>query len=197
MGIEPTSSAWKAEVLPLNYTRQTWAGASSAGSPTTADWWRGKDSNLRRHKPADLQSAPVGRLGTPPANEPRIFGPGARTVNGLGARSVVNLRAPEPSIRAGGSRAAAHGGACPARPTCAQVPPFAPRHSRIQEHPRELTPPVWATLESQFETRPGRRRGHRPWPTPVVRFVRLLPGRIAATDTDAVLIAYRTRMVRA
>jgi hypothetical protein len=22
MGIEPTSSAWKAEVLPLNYTRQ-------------------------------------------------------------------------------------------------------------------------------------------------------------------------------
>ena len=23
MGIEPTSSAWKAEVLPLNYTRQT------------------------------------------------------------------------------------------------------------------------------------------------------------------------------
>src|SRR6185437_14584099 len=29
-------------------------------------WWRGKDSNLRRRKPADLQSAPVGRLGTPP-----------------------------------------------------------------------------------------------------------------------------------
>ena len=23
MGIEPTSSAWKAEVLPLNYTRKT------------------------------------------------------------------------------------------------------------------------------------------------------------------------------
>ena len=23
MGIEPTSSAWEAEVLPLNYTRQT------------------------------------------------------------------------------------------------------------------------------------------------------------------------------
>ena len=32
MGIEPTLSAWKAEVLPLNYTRR----------------WRGKDSNLRR-----------------------------------------------------------------------------------------------------------------------------------------------------
>ena len=29
-------------------------------------WWRGEDSNLRRHKPADLQSAPVGRFGTSP-----------------------------------------------------------------------------------------------------------------------------------
>lgn len=35
MGIEPTQSAWKAEVLPLNYTRIYW-------------WWRGKDSNLRK-----------------------------------------------------------------------------------------------------------------------------------------------------
>ena len=35
MGIEPTPSAWKAEVLPLNYTR-------------VKNWWRGKDSNLRR-----------------------------------------------------------------------------------------------------------------------------------------------------
>src|SRR5438128_1662780 len=30
-----------------------------------AQWW-GKDSNLRRREPADLQSAPVGHLGTPP-----------------------------------------------------------------------------------------------------------------------------------
>ena len=30
------------------------------------NWWAGKDSNLRRHKPADLQSAPFGRLGTDP-----------------------------------------------------------------------------------------------------------------------------------
>lgn len=27
------------------------------------NWWAGKDSNLRRQKPADLQSAPFGRLG--------------------------------------------------------------------------------------------------------------------------------------
>src|ERR1700748_263834 len=35
-------------------------------STSASRWWRGKDSNLRRRKPADLQSAPVGRLGTPP-----------------------------------------------------------------------------------------------------------------------------------
>ena len=29
MGIEPTSSAWKAEVLPLNYTRMKWVGTES------------------------------------------------------------------------------------------------------------------------------------------------------------------------
>ncbi len=38
MGIEPTLSAWKAEVLPLNYTRFI----------LLFNWWRGKDSNLRR-----------------------------------------------------------------------------------------------------------------------------------------------------
>ena len=36
--------------------------AWGAGSP----WW-GKDSNLRRHQPADLQSAPFDRFGTSPA----------------------------------------------------------------------------------------------------------------------------------
>src|SRR5215469_14838804 len=76
MGIEPTSSAWKAEVLPLNYTRADGAplpAAPLSGPPSALGWWRGKDSNLRRRKPADLQSAPVGRLGTPPQNEPRIL----------------------------------------------------------------------------------------------------------------------------
>ena len=38
MGIEPTTSAWKAEVLPLNYTRKkTWS-----------EW---QDSNLRHPAP--------------------------------------------------------------------------------------------------------------------------------------------------
>ena len=53
IGIEPTSPAWKAGVLPLNYTR---------------GWWGKKDSNLRRHTPADLQSAPFGRSGISPKN---------------------------------------------------------------------------------------------------------------------------------
>src|SRR5690348_17085583 len=49
--------------------------------PSRSRWWRGKDSNLRRRKPADLQSAPVGRLGTPPQNEPRIVISRWRSVN--------------------------------------------------------------------------------------------------------------------
>src|SRR6187397_283944 len=53
---------------------------------TQNEWWRGKDSNLRRRKPADLQSAPVGRLGTPPGkNEPRILISTPGGVNGIGA----------------------------------------------------------------------------------------------------------------
>ena len=42
MGVEPTPSAWKAEVLPLNYTRMNLIYTHSK------KWWRGKDSNLRR-----------------------------------------------------------------------------------------------------------------------------------------------------
>ena len=33
---------------------------------TAEAWWREVDSNHRRREPADLQSAPVGRLGIPP-----------------------------------------------------------------------------------------------------------------------------------
>src|ERR1700756_4747091 len=96
MGIEPTSSAWKAEVLPLNYTRAD--GALCRLHLTVARlpflwWWRGKDSNLRRRKPADLQSAPVGRLGTPPQNEPRILILRWRGVNAFLARILLAGRA--------------------------------------------------------------------------------------------------------
>src|SRR5262245_45873884 len=37
----------------------------SPSPPLSSSWW-GKDSNLRRPEPTDLQSVPVGRFGTPP-----------------------------------------------------------------------------------------------------------------------------------
>src|SRR5438034_11290915 len=51
-GSNPRPSAWKADALPTELRPR-------------AEWW-GKDSNLRRLTPADLQSAPFGRSGTPP-----------------------------------------------------------------------------------------------------------------------------------
>ena len=41
---------------------QNWNSVSTL----CVQWWAGTASNLRRHKPADLQSAPFGRLGTDP-----------------------------------------------------------------------------------------------------------------------------------
>ncbi len=57
MGIEPTLSAWKAEVLPLNYTRtlkKPFILVEGVGlEPTKAE-------------PSDLQSDPFDHSGTPP-----------------------------------------------------------------------------------------------------------------------------------
>ena len=53
MGIEPTPSAWKAEVLPLNYTRTLLKLEGAGFEPAKA-------------MPSDLQSDPFGRSGTPP-----------------------------------------------------------------------------------------------------------------------------------
>ena len=58
-GIEPASLAWKAKVLPLNYSR-------GSLSRYVLAWWRRLDSNQRRRKPTDLQSAPFSHSGTPP-----------------------------------------------------------------------------------------------------------------------------------
>jgi hypothetical protein len=62
MGIEPTSSAWKAEVLPLNYTRLYPSNLVEGGGfePPKAE-------------PPDLQSGPFDRSGTPPNKERIIF----------------------------------------------------------------------------------------------------------------------------
>jgi hypothetical protein len=52
MGIEPTPSAWKAEVLPLNYTRllvpKTEDNLLITRCLLSSEIWRGEDSNLRR-----------------------------------------------------------------------------------------------------------------------------------------------------
>ena len=81
MGIEPTSSAWKAEVLPLNYARK--ALASVSRYPFISKVYdrrcthcavvEGGGFEPPKAKPADLQSAPVDRLGTPPEHKRLIF----------------------------------------------------------------------------------------------------------------------------
>ena len=54
MGIEPTLSAWKAEVLPLNYARIILILEGAGFEPAKA-------------MPSDLQSDPFGHSGTPPS----------------------------------------------------------------------------------------------------------------------------------
>ena len=64
MGIEPTSSAWKAEVLPLNYARTNCRYQSGLLSKLLTV--EGGGFEPPKAEPADLQSAPFGRSGTPP-----------------------------------------------------------------------------------------------------------------------------------
>lgn len=72
-GIEPASLAWKAKVLPLNYSRPGVISLSQNHRPNECalPWWRRLDSNQRRRKPTDLQSAPFSHSGTPPAQRAR------------------------------------------------------------------------------------------------------------------------------
>ena len=81
MGIEPTSSAWKAEVLPLNYTRETFCRRSPAIPPANRSRFRPDPRTLvegvgfepTKAEPSDLQSGPFGRSGTPPQRKQRIL----------------------------------------------------------------------------------------------------------------------------
>jgi hypothetical protein len=74
MGIEPTSSAWKAEVLPLNYTRRVrrWVPNLPTKGSQFISGGGGRIRTFVGVKPADLQSALVGRLSTPPRTKPGI-----------------------------------------------------------------------------------------------------------------------------
>jgi hypothetical protein len=68
MGIEPTSSAWKAEVLPLNYTRcgdRAYHALTEilCSGPSLVE---GGGFEPPKAEPSDLQSDPFGHSGTPP-----------------------------------------------------------------------------------------------------------------------------------
>ena len=63
MGIEPTYLAWKANVLPLNYTRSTLTLNLRLGPINVVE---GGGFEPPKLKTADLQSALVDRLSTPP-----------------------------------------------------------------------------------------------------------------------------------
>jgi hypothetical protein len=84
MGVEPTQTAWKAVVLPLHHARteercrrsQRLSNIRSrlgcgllpgrCSKNRLGQAWTGKDLNLRRLLPADLQSAPFDHSGTRP-----------------------------------------------------------------------------------------------------------------------------------
>ena len=73
-GIEPASSAWKAEVLPLNYTRRYLLFRIAplrvpfSSSFATAYLVEGEGFEPSKAKPSDLQSGPFDHSGTPPGN---------------------------------------------------------------------------------------------------------------------------------
>jgi hypothetical protein len=86
MGIEPTSSAWKAEVLPLNYTRDGCMHSLTTPrtrlplrfhypqSPARLRLVEGGGFEPPKAEPSDLQSDPFGRSGTPPEKtKPQIL----------------------------------------------------------------------------------------------------------------------------
>ena len=64
--IELLHPAWKASVLPLNYTRVLSKLTTLFIVKQFQVWWRGKDSNFRSPKATGLQPAPFDRFGTPP-----------------------------------------------------------------------------------------------------------------------------------
>ena len=64
VGIEPTLSAWKAEVLPLNYTRLV--SSQLYSTMILLILVEGEGFEPSKAEPSDLQSDPFDRSGTPP-----------------------------------------------------------------------------------------------------------------------------------
>ena len=84
MGIEPTLSAWKAEVLPLNYTRPSsfvYRHPPKLKVPYPPNFCTVPASHVvegggfepPKAEPTDLQSAPFDRSGTPPRSSNSQF----------------------------------------------------------------------------------------------------------------------------
>ena len=71
----PRPSAWKANALSTELLPQCIKIKEQIVGPSTicAIGWGEQDSNLRRHTPADLQSAPVGRFGISPLINKELF----------------------------------------------------------------------------------------------------------------------------
>jgi hypothetical protein len=67
-GIEPALPAWKAGVLPLNYTRTFRSRLRWLPSTTvaTSNLVEGEGFEPSKAVPSDLQSDPFGHSGTPP-----------------------------------------------------------------------------------------------------------------------------------
>ena len=86
MGIEPTSSAWKAEVLPLNYTREVVRAPSHpqhGRRPCNAHRLVvGGGFEPPKAEPSDLQSDPFDHSGTPPTTKQAIVARPRGRVNG-------------------------------------------------------------------------------------------------------------------
>ena len=74
MGIEPTPSAWKAEVLPLNYTRtKDNRKQTQMICLLISSILEGGGFEPPKAKPPDLQSGPFDRSGTPPQIQAAYF----------------------------------------------------------------------------------------------------------------------------
>ena len=75
-GSNPRPSAWKADALPTELLPQSCFKIAisqncsfktkARSSSLSGSWWEKMDSNHRRYKPADLQSAPFGHSGILP-----------------------------------------------------------------------------------------------------------------------------------
>ena len=91
----PVRIPWDSNPLKAEASRfiQPFGGTNSMPATHTHIWWAGRDSNPRRPKPADLQSAPFDHFGTYPP---------ARYEYGMSTKPEVKTTEPVPA-NAGGT----------------------------------------------------------------------------------------------